>query len=134
MVVLNMELEVAQPIAFDITIDAPPAIDITTASPEQVVALVMQPGEPGKDGQDGQPGQPGPPGAGIQIFGEVPAGAKDGTNTVFTTAGNYRAGSTAVYLNGLREFFYTETDTNEITLEDPPESTYSLRIDYTQEG
>ena len=32
---------------------------------------------------------------------EVPVGAVDGANTVYTTSVPYQAGSTAVFLNGL---------------------------------
>lgn len=75
-------------------------------------------------------GAPGPPGEGVQIFGEALTGAKNGTNTVFTTADDFRANSTAVYLNGLREFHYTETGVNEVTFEDAPLSGDDIRTDY----
>lgn len=59
MVVLNMELEVAQPITFDISVDAPPTVDITTAPAEHVVVLVMVPGETGQQGARGPAGDGG---------------------------------------------------------------------------
>lgn len=64
------------------------------------------------------------------ITGETPAGTKNGVNKAFTTANNFRAGTTAVYLNGLREFEYTETGSNQLTFGDAPLSTDSIRVDY----
>jgi hypothetical protein len=58
---------------------------------------------------------------------------QDGVNTAFTTAYSFRDGSTAVYLNGLREFRsdgYTESAPNTIILNDPPSSLDRLTIDY----
>lgn len=112
-------LDVTTPQAFNVRAVPINPVPVTT-SPYAVI-LVPVPG--------GQ-GEQGPPGEGVQIFGEALTGAKNGTNTVFTTADNFRAGSTAVYLNGLREFHYTEAGANQITLEDPPLSGDSLRIDY----
>jgi hypothetical protein len=78
----------------------------------------------------GSEGPAGPPGDGVVVVGEVATGAKNGSNTVFTTADPYRAASVAVYLNGLRELHFTETGANQITLQDPPLSGDDLRIDY----
>ena len=60
---------------------------------------------------------------------EVPSGTIDGVNTVFTVSMPYRAGSTAVFLNGaLQErslddgWFETDPDTGIITLKEAPRS------------
>lgn len=85
------------------------------------------------EGPKGDDGATGPAGDGAQIVGEHPTGTQDGANTVFTTAHMYRAGSTAVYLNGLREFNgdgYTETTSTTITFDDPPSAADTIRIDY----
>jgi hypothetical protein len=67
------------------------------------------------------------------MFNEVPGGAKNGINKTFTTANNYVGGTTAVYLNGLREFVgegYTESPPNTIVFDDAPTSLDSIRVDY----
>lgn len=87
----------------------------------ETVLLVAVPGEPGPRGF---------PGTGAPIVGESLTGTKDGVNTVFTTAAPFNAGTTAVYLNGLREYHYTESGANQITMEDAPLAGDSLRIDY----
>lgn len=58
---------------------------------------------------------------------EVPAGAIDGVNTVFTVSVPYKAGTTAVFLNGLLlradlDDGWTETDpaAGEVTLKEAP--------------
>jgi hypothetical protein len=78
----------------------------------------------------GAQGPTGPPGSGAFVTGETPTGLINNTNRVFTTSSAFRTGSIAVYLNGLRESHFTETATNQITLEDPPVSGDSLRVDY----
>ena len=77
------------------------------------------------------PGVPGPPGSGTGVLGEIPTGLVNGSNTVFTTSQTYRSASTAVYLNGLREFHYTETSSTTITFSTAPGSGDDVRIDYT---
>lgn len=70
-----------------------------------------------------------------RIVGEVPAGNIDGTNVAFTTAFNFTAGSTEVYLNGLREHLgegYVEVGDNEILLSDAPQSTDDLVVCYVR--
>jgi hypothetical protein len=97
-------------------------VGVTASSGAQVV-LVPVPG--------GQ-GPTGPAGDGAQVFGEHLTGA-DGSATVFTTANPYRTNTTAIYLNGLREFVgesYIETSSTTVTFSDPPLSTDSIRIDY----
>jgi hypothetical protein len=102
------------------------AATVITPSPSIQVTV----SRPGSQGPQGIQGIQGLPGDGVPVVGEQPTGTKDGVNTVFTTASVFRAGTTAVYLNGLREFYYAETGASEITLEDAPESSDSLRIDY----
>lgn len=118
----TIELDVEIPDLAEIEVETPDA-EITPSGGATVV-LVATPGPPGAAG---------PPGAGIQIFGEALTGA-NGSQTVFTTADPYQTGTTAVYLNGLREFpgdSYTETSSTSITFSDPPLSGDSIRIDYT---
>jgi hypothetical protein len=105
---------------------APPRVPPVEASPPQPSSLPFLP-SPGPRG----PG--GPSGEGAQIFGETPGGTMDGVNTTFTTTYPFRPASTAVYLNGLREFRgegYTESAPNTIVLDDPPSSLDRLTIDY----
>lgn len=67
------------------------------------------------------------------VMNEVPSGAINGTNTVFTTANNYAAGKIAVYLNGARQILgtnYTETGVSEITMTSPPVTGNTLCADY----
>lgn len=105
---------------------APPAVPAVQAAPPTAPQLVLLP-SPGPRGQTGLPGE------GVQIFGEVLTGIKDGVNTVFTTAAPYVTASTAVYRNGLREqrgTGYTESGAGEITFGEAPLSTDDLTIDY----
>ena len=56
---------------------------------------------------------------------EILTGVIDGVNKIFTTANNFKAGSTKVFKNGLKQVLgvhYTETDTNEITFVDAPDA------------
>lgn len=117
-----IELDVEIPDLAEVEVETPD-VEITPSGGATVL-LVATPGPPGIQGQTG------PAGDGAQVFGESPTGAINGTNTVFTTANAYRSGSTAVYLNGLREFFYTETGANQITLQDAPHAGDMLRVDY----
>lgn len=69
------------------------------------------------------------------VDGETPAGSVNGANTVFTTAFNFTAGSTHLYLNGLRlkpgtGNDYRETAANQITLSTAPQTGDALLIDY----
>lgn len=78
----------------------------------------------------GPQGEQGPPGEGVQIFGEEPVGACDGVNTTFTTQHGFRPGSTAVFLNGLREPYFIATPPNTIVFDEPPSSADYIAIDY----
>jgi hypothetical protein len=69
------------------------------------------------------------------ISNEAPAGSINGINTVFTTANNFVANSTHVYLNGLRQRIgggndYTETAVNQITFAVAPSTGDIIVIDY----
>jgi hypothetical protein len=66
------------------------------------------------------------------VEAETPTGAVNGTNTVFTTANNFIAGSIHFYLNGIRlnPTEYSQTGINQITLTSPPITGDILLIDY----
>jgi hypothetical protein len=114
-----IELDVEIPDLAEVEVETPD-VEITPSGGATVVLVATL----------GPPGPQGPPGDGVQVFGETLTGAINGTNTVYITTGDYRADSTALYLNGLREFHYTESGPSQITLEDPPLAGDSLRIDY----
>jgi hypothetical protein len=99
-------------------------VDISPSTTAPPVILVPVPGAPGPEG---------PPGSGVFITGEVPSGAVSGSNTTFTTANVYRPGSTAVYLNGLREHFYAESSPVTLILSSAPESGDDIRVDYVKD-
>jgi hypothetical protein len=86
----------------------------------------------------GPVGPQGPPGTGtaaIQVWGETPVGAINGTNLSYTTANAYSAGLLAVYLNGLRmrrTADYTETGSQSFQFVNAPLSGDSLSVDYIQ--
>jgi hypothetical protein len=96
------------------------------------------PGPQGPQGVPGPPGPQGPPGTGtaaIQVWGETPAGAINGTNLTYTTANAYSAGLLAVYLNGLRlrrAADYTETGSQSFQFLSAPLPGDSLSVDYIQ--
>lgn len=67
------------------------------------------------------------------VFNEVPSGTIDGSNTVFTTASDFQSGTTALYLNGLRQKLgssYNETGDAEITFTSAPQASDEIIIDY----
>jgi hypothetical protein len=117
------ELDVTTPFTVSVRAVAPETVGIHPSG--NVAILVPTPGGRGPAG---------PPGEGTQIFGETPTGAIDGANTVFTTANTFRATRTEVFLNGLRETYFTETGSNEITLDDPPLAGDDIRVNYIVEG
>lgn len=111
-----MEIEVSSPpIEFDIEIDTP-SVDVEPGTPGETVALVIVSGSPGATGAG--------------ITGDTPSGVQDGVNTTFSTTYSFIPGSTAVYLNGLRERFYHESGSSAIVFDDPPQSADTLTIDY----
>lgn len=69
------------------------------------------------------------------VYNEVPAGALNNTNTVFTLAYPYAASSTRLFLNGLRMKLgsaYSESGVQQITLSEAPHAGDELIIDYTK--
>ncbi|WP_337043869.1 hypothetical protein [Emticicia sp. 17c] len=65
-------------------------------------------------------------------------GLLDGTNKVFQTSDNFVAGSTRVYLNGVRQFKgegadYTETGSHEITFALAPDTNDTLITDFIKQ-
>lgn len=83
----------------------------------------------------GKPGDPGPPGEGTGVYGEIPNGTINGTNTTFTTEFEFRAGTLCYYLNGIRElktFGYTETDSQTFEIVDPPIPGDVITVDYVR--
>ena len=54
----------------------------------------------------------------------------DGTNTVFTIADSYTAGTVTPYLNGLAESNFTESGSNQITFSTPPFVGEQLLVSY----
>jgi len=118
----------ADPLVFDVIVGTDViGVDVAT---QPVVAVEVADDVVAVVTVEGPPGPHGLPGTGLPIVGEPLTGIKDGVNTVFTTAHNFRAQSTAVYLNGLREFEYAETGPDEITFDDPPLAGDTIRIDY----
>jgi|SRR5215831_20226782 len=87
-------------------------------------------------GPEGPPGSL-PPGQGVYTFvvGEIPAGAINGTNKIFTAAANFHASSLQVYLNGLRQdeqSEFTVTTPNTFQMTAAPLSGDKLVIDYIE--
>lgn len=71
----------------------------------------------------------------LMTIGEIPGGPVNGLNTVFTTAANYQANTTAVYVNGVRQLRgvgndYTESGANQITFTVAPLAGFKLQLDY----
>jgi hypothetical protein len=116
------ELDVA-PVAFRVRANQTPRIGVTRSTGAKVI-LVPVPGPKGEAGAQGLPGE------GVPILGETPSGAINGINKVFSTASTFRADSTSLYLNGLRESHYTETGGSSVTLSDAPMVGDEIRIDY----
>lgn len=81
----------------------------------------------------GGQGPTGPAGDNSPVYNEVLSGALNGINTAFSTANDFKPGSTRVCINGLREQLgigYTETGPAQITFDDPPLPDDILTIDY----
>jgi hypothetical protein len=69
----------------------------------------------------------------VQVSGETPTGAVDGSNKLFTTSSTYISGYLNVYLNGVRQSVtvdYTETSSNSFTFVVAPTIDDILRVDY----
>lgn len=107
-----------------------------TAQPGQPLAVVTVQGPVGQRGPigpEGPEGQPGPPGGATQILAAALQGIRDGANTNFVTPDLYRAGTTAVYRNGLRELpdiGYTEQPPDTVVLSVPPTPDDEIVVDY----
>ena len=70
---------------------------------------------------------------GSMVSNEVPGGAKDGDNIVFTTANPFETGSTRLYINGLRQQLgahYYESGNQQINIPDSVQSSDILIVDY----
>lgn len=81
----------------------------------------------------GPRGPIGPAGDNAPIFNETPIGVKDGVNLVFEVVYPFVPGTTAVYLNGLREFpgdGYTESAPNMIVFDEAPSALDKVTVDY----
>lgn len=68
-----------------------------------------------------------------EIINEVPAGAVNNSNRVYTTANSFRTGTTRLYLNGARQkptTHYSETGANQVTFVTAPPNSSLLLIDY----
>ena len=113
-------LDVTTPNAF--VVRAVPVNSATINTSGHAVILAATPGPPGP---------PGPAGTGFPVVGETPAGVINGSNATFTTSQPFQSGTTAVYLNGLREDFYSESGNSTVILGAPPTVGDKLRIDYT---
>jgi hypothetical protein len=105
----------------DVSVPAPPTLNFTP-TPGAALAVVTV---------EGPAGPIGPPGTGAFIAREIPTGTIDGTNTTFTLAHNFQAGTTSVYLNGLLEMFCNELAPNQIQFSDPPHPGDAIRVSYT---
>ena len=71
----------------------------------------------------------------VMIFGEIPGGAINGVNKVFTSANAFRANSLGVFLNGLRQVRggdYTETGASSFSFVNAPLAGDSISIDYVE--
>lgn len=67
------------------------------------------------------------------VFGEVPAGAINGSNATFTTSRAFASGLTRLHVNGLRQKIgddYTETTSTTLTLAVAPQAGDTLLVDY----
>lgn len=80
----------------------------------------------------GAPGPPGSPGGGgsAQTIGEIPTGAIDGVNATYLTTAAFQPNTAAVYLNGLRERFITESTSTTVTFDTAPLAGDLVTIDY----
>lgn len=90
-------------------------------------------GTKGETGAAGPQGPPGPGGGDEWVTNEVPSGAVDGINNVFSTAFAFVSGETAVSINGLRQtlnLHYTESGISQVTISDAPFTGDIITIDY----
>lgn len=117
------------PLVFEVEVDSrsaaiqvdSPQVSVTPSDPVVIFAVV-----PGPQGNTG------PAGDGAQVFNETPSGDIDGTNVTFATVSHFQAGTTAVYLNGLRQLSGAdyEESTGAIAFSDAPQPGDLVTIDY----
>lgn len=98
------------------------------------------PGEDGDPGADGDPGPPGPPGPagpdyGTPVFNYTPPEQMNGTTQTFTIP-KFVAGSTRVYINGVRQslgnggHYIENVQAHTINFGIAPLGDYSMVVDY----
>lgn len=120
------------PLSFNVVIEENAATVVTV--PQSVTNLTVVPANPFTViTVGGPPGPRGTPGTGAQVVGEVPAGAINGVNMVYTVAHPYTAGTVGMFLNGLRGVRggdFAETPPNQITLTFAPQPGDSVLVDY----
>lgn len=92
------------------------------------------------EGPKGAPGDTGPPGPLPAIhFNVEPPEQKNGSNLTFTLPTKFIAGTTQVYLNGVRQRLgssaqYVEDGTSHtISFAEPPQSGFDLWVDYLED-
>ncbi|MCC7308388.1 MAG: hypothetical protein IT173_12545 [Acidobacteria bacterium] len=84
-------------------------------------------------GIQGPAGAPGTPGNGVQVIGEVPTGAINGSNAIFTTAFPFVPESVGLTVNGLRQKKVDDFNTSgnqTLTLAVSPETGTNMLVDY----
>jgi hypothetical protein len=116
------ELDVS-PVRFRVHAAPTSRVGVTGSSGAKVILVPV----PGGQGPQGAPGNASP------VYNETPSGVRDGINTVFVTINTFLPGSTAVYLNGLRETpgdCYVESPPAMIVFDEPPSSADKIRVDY----
>lgn len=70
---------------------------------------------------------------GLLVSNEVPAGLKNGVNMIFTTMNPFVAGSTHLYINGLKQqlgVHYYESGVQQLNIPDSVQSSDILTLDY----
>lgn len=99
---------------------------IDSPDTELPVMMLAQRGSDGPAGRDGA-------GAGNSIVGEIPLGAINGINAVFTTANNFIPESVSVFLNGLNQKRISEfntSGTNTIVVAESPNPGEIILVNY----
>lgn len=123
----NIDIEVSAPAqTYNVEIGySGPSVDIEIAEPTAPVIQISI----GNIGPQGEPGQDGV-GLSDLVLGEVPTGDINGTNDTFTTAFDFE--QVTVYLNGLKETFFTTSGSNVIIIDDPPLTGDIVTVDYVK--
>lgn len=112
---------------------------VTTATAGAAVQVSSFQAPPGWAGEDGEMGWPGPPGTpatiSIEHWDEIPSGAINSSNALYTTAHPYLSTYLAVHLNGDRLTLtqdYTETSSTSFTMVVAPTTGDRLTVDYIE--